>query len=64
MRDELVGNYYSEGTLERLAVHLGLLNVNVVNVFGGRSKTFSVVQSDCSPAIFVFRITFRFDQLV
>ena len=25
LRDELVGNYYSDGTLERLAVHLGLL---------------------------------------
>ena len=25
LRDELVGNYYCGGTLERLAVHLGLL---------------------------------------
>ena len=25
LRDELVGNYYSDGTLERRAVHLGLL---------------------------------------
>ena len=25
LRDELVGNYYSDGTMERLAVHHGML---------------------------------------
>ena len=42
MRDELVGNYYSDGTLERLAVHLRLLKDYLRFLAGDLSHSRSV----------------------
>ena len=45
MRDELVGNYYSDGTLERRAVHLGLLKDYLRFLAGDLSHSRSVSRS-------------------
>ena len=45
LRDELVGNYYSVGTLERRAVHLGLLKDYLRFLAGDLSHSRSVSRS-------------------
>ena len=45
LRDELVGNYYSDDTLERLAVHLGLLKDYLRFLAGDLSHSRSICQS-------------------
>ena len=45
LRDELVGNYYSDGTLERRAVHLGLLKDYLSFLAGDLSHSRSVSRS-------------------
>ena len=59
LRDELVRNY-SDGTLERFAVHLGLLKHYLRFLAGDPSHSRSV--SECSLALLFtfFRITFSF----
>ena len=42
VRDELVGNYYFDGTFERLAVHLGLLEDYLRFLAGDLSHSRSV----------------------
>ena len=62
LRDKLVGNYYSDGTLETLAVHHGMLKDYLRFLAGDLSHHSRPV------VLFVhftfFRIMFRFDQLV
>ena len=57
LRDELVGNCYSDGTLERLAVHLGLLKDYLRFLAGDLSH--STGRSVGVFAPFIFRIPFR-----
>ena len=60
LRHELVGNYYSDGTLETLAVHLGLLK-DYFRVLAGdpsHSRSVSGGQSECSPALFFLGLRF------
>ena len=64
LRDELVGNCYSDGTLERRArraVHLELLKDYLRFLAGDLSHSRSVSRS-VRPLY--FRITFRFDLFV
>ena len=57
LRDELVGNYYSDGTLERLAVHLGLLKDYLKFLAGDLSHSRSVSRS----VRLLYFLGFRFD---
>ena len=53
----LVGNYYSDGTLERLALHLGLLKDYLRFLAGDPSHSRSVSQS----VHLLYFLGFRFD---
>ena len=64
LRDELVVNYYSDGTLERLAVNLGLFKDYLTFLAGDLRHSRSVSRTVRPLYFFFFRITFRFDQLV